>query len=75
MVQKQKSTTERKVSEPALIPVSEPSNATQDERLYKEILDAIFDRRLSPGINLEQDELADIFFVSRRCYCRTESHG
>ena len=75
MVQKQKSTTERKVSEPALIPVSEPSNATQDERLYKEILDAIFDRRLSPGIKLEQDELADIFFVSRRCYCRTESHG
>ena len=74
MVQKQKSTTERKVSEPALIPVSEPSNATQDERLYKkETLDAIFDRRLSPGIKLEQDELADIFFVSRRCYC-TGSH-
>ena len=73
MVQKQKSTTERKVSEPALIPVSEPSNATQDERPYKEILDAIFDRRLSPGIKLEQDELADIFFVSRRCYC-TGSH-
>ena len=73
MVQKQKSITERKVSEPALIPVSEPSNATQDERLYKEILDAIFDRRLSPAIKLEQDELADIFFVSRRCYC-TGSH-
>ncbi|NND90049.1 MAG: GntR family transcriptional regulator [Granulosicoccus sp.] len=38
---------------------------TQDQRLYNEVLDAILDRRLSPGIKLKEDELADIFSVSR----------
>lgn len=38
---------------------------TQDERLYDEILDAILDRRLSPGVKLKEEELATIFSVSR----------
>lgn len=38
---------------------------TRDERLYNEILDAILDHRLSPGIKLKEDELASIFSVSR----------
>jgi len=40
-------------------------NATQDGRLYNEILDAILDHRLSPGVKLKEDELASIFSVSR----------
>lgn len=52
-------------STPVLIPVADPANATQDEYLYTEILDAILDRRLNPGIKLKEDELADIFSVSR----------
>lgn len=39
--------------------------ATQDQKLYNEVLDAILDGRLSPGIKLKEDELADIFSVSR----------
>lgn len=39
--------------------------ATQDGRLYNEILDAILDYRLSPGVKLKEDELASIFSVSR----------
>lgn len=39
--------------------------STQDERLYNEILEAILDHRLSPGVKLKEDELADIFSVSR----------
>lgn len=38
---------------------------TQDERLYNEILDAILDRRLSPGVKLKEEDLATIFSVSR----------
>jgi len=38
---------------------------TQDGRLYDEILDAILDRRLSPGVKLKEEELATIFSVSR----------
>lgn len=38
---------------------------SQDERLYNEVLDAILDHRLNPGIKLKEDELADIFAVSR----------
>lgn len=45
------------------LPVDESS--TQDQRLYNEVLDAILDRRLSPGVKLKEDELADIFSVSR----------
>jgi len=40
-------------------------NSTQDERLYNEILDAILDHRLSPGVKLKEDELSSIFSVSR----------
>lgn len=40
-------------------------NSTQDGRLYNEILDAILDRRLSPGVKLKEDELSSIFSVSR----------
>lgn len=40
-------------------------NTTQDGRLYNEILDAILDHRLSPGVKLKEDELASIFSVSR----------
>ncbi|MFK8081199.1 MAG: GntR family transcriptional regulator [Granulosicoccus sp.] len=60
-------------AEPLLVPGSEldsnsrsgDSGSTQDERLYNEILDAILDHRLSPGVKLKEDELADIFSVSR----------
>ena len=38
---------------------------TQDQRLYNEVLDAILDRRLNPGVKLKEDELSDIFAVSR----------
>ncbi|MFT4725884.1 MAG: DNA-binding GntR family transcriptional regulator [Granulosicoccus sp.] len=40
-------------------------NSTQDGRLYNEILDAILDHRLSPGVKLKEDELSSIFSVSR----------
>lgn len=40
-------------------------NGTQDQRLYNEVLDAILDCRLNPGTKLKEDELADIFSVSR----------
>ena len=40
-------------------------NLTQDGRLYNEILDAILDYRLSPGVKLKEDELSSIFSVSR----------
>lgn len=48
-----------------LAAMTEQLNQTQDERLYNEILDAILDHRLNPGIKLKEDELADIFSVSR----------
>ena len=44
---------------------ADSSSLTQDERLYKEILDAILNHRLSPGVKLKEDDLADIFSVSR----------
>ena len=40
---------------------SETLNSTQDGRLYNEILDAILDHRLSPGVKLKEDELSSIF--------------
>ncbi len=52
-------------TKPVLVPVNSRESATQDEYLYTEILDAILDRRLNPGIKLKEDELADIFSVSR----------
>ena len=48
-----------------LQPSEKQASQTQDERLYNEILDAILDHRLSPGVKLKEDELADIFSVSR----------
>lgn len=48
-----------------LISVSENTSSTQDEYIYTEILDAILERRLDPGVKLKEDELADIFSVSR----------
>ena len=47
------------------MPLSAGENGTQDQRLYNEVLDAILDRRLNPGTKLKEDELADIFSVSR----------
>ncbi len=52
-------------SSPLLIPVGETGSTTQDVYLYTEILDAVLDRRLMPGTKLKEDELADIFSVSR----------
>lgn len=49
----------------ATIPPSAEEGLTRDQRLYNEVLDAILDRRLSPGVKLKEDELADIFSVSR----------
>jgi len=65
MPTKKKKNLKKNFSDTVLIPVDESSNTTQDERLYNEILDAILDRRLSPGVKLKEDELADIFSVSR----------
>lgn len=62
---RQKATTKAIPSEPVLVPVSSAGTSTQDERLYNEILEAILDHRLSPGVKLKEDELADIFSVSR----------
>lgn len=54
-----------KQAKPLLVPVTRVGTLTQDERLYNEILEAILDHRLSPGVKLKEDELADIFSVSR----------
>lgn len=51
--------------DPSVLPLAAEESATQDQRLYNEVLDAILDRRLSPGVKLKEDELADIFSVSR----------
>jgi len=64
MVAKKASKT-TKTLEPAALPLVESLNATQDGRLYNEILDAILDHRLSPGVKLKEDELSSIFSVSR----------
>ena len=52
-------------SKPLLIPVTDGASTTQDQYIYTEILDAILERRLDPGVKLKEDELADIFSVSR----------
>lgn len=65
MDKKSKSSKRNKSNDPVLIPVNDANNKTQDEHLYTEILDAILDRRLNPGVKLKEDELADIFSVSR----------
>lgn len=57
--------TKKKSSDPILVPSIGSQSGTQDERLYNEILEAILDHRLSPGLKLKEDELADIFSVSR----------
>lgn len=64
-VKEKKPLTQVKASGAVLVPVTSALSMTQDERLYTEILDAILDHRLSPGVKLKEDELADIFSVSR----------
>lgn len=61
----QKSSKPARTSESAALSSADAINATQDERLYNEILDAILDHRLSPGVKLKEDELSSIFSVSR----------
>ena len=51
--------------EQVVFPQTDADGTTQDQRIYNEVLDAILDRRLSPGIKLKEDQLADIFAVSR----------
>ncbi|MFK7859068.1 MAG: GntR family transcriptional regulator [Granulosicoccus sp.] len=63
---KSRSQSKRSTSaEPLIVPNDDDNSSTQDERLYNEILDAILDHRLSPGVKLKEDELSDIFSVSR----------
>ena len=54
-----------KVSEVAVQTFEDSLSSTQDGRLYNEIMDAILDHRLSPGVKLKEDELSTIFSVSR----------
>jgi DNA-binding GntR family transcriptional regulator len=54
-----------KVSEQAVQSFEDSLSSTQDGRLYNEIMDAILDQRLSPGVKLKEDELSTIFSVSR----------
>lgn len=54
-----------KVSEVAVQTFEDSLSSTQDGRLYNEIMDAILDHRLSPGVKLKEDELSNIFSVSR----------
>ncbi len=63
--EKAKASKTAKASGPAVSLIAEPINETQDGRLYNEILDAILDHRLSPGVKLKEDELSGIFSVSR----------
>ena len=44
--------TQVKASGSVLVPVASTLSTTQDERLYNEILEAILDHRLSPGVKL-----------------------
>jgi len=60
-----KSSESEVAAEPPLAANADSNSTTQDERLYNEVLDAILDHRLSPGVKLKEDELADIFSVSR----------
>ena len=41
------------------------SGSTQDVQIYYQVFDAILAQRLLPGTKLTEDELADIFAVSR----------
>ena len=54
-----------KLAKPEALSDVESKSSTQDERLYNEILDAILDHRLNPGVKLKEDELSGIFSVSR----------
>lgn len=65
VAKKAKVTNTAKTLEPMVLPLVDSLNATQDGRLYNEILDAILDHRLSPGVKLKEDELSSIFSVSR----------
>lgn len=65
VAEKSKASKATRSLEPVVLPIVETLNATQDGRLYNEILDAILDHRLSPGVKLKEDELSSIFSVSR----------
>ncbi len=54
-----------KESDSSVSSIEDAMSKTQDGRLYNEILDAILDHRLSPGVKLKEDELSSIFSVSR----------
>lgn len=54
-----------KTSETTIHTFEDSLSITQDGRLYNEIMDAILDHRLSPGVKLKEDELSSIFSVSR----------
>lgn len=45
--------------------MSVPQTPISDEKIYQEIYDAIVESRLSPGAKLSQDELAEVFGVSK----------
>lgn len=45
--------------------VDGPTTTRRDEHIYQEILDAIVERRLQPGVRLPEDALAEVFNVSR----------
>lgn len=38
---------------------------SRDEQIYQEMLDAIVERRLQPGVRLPEDALAEVFNISR----------
>lgn len=48
-----------------LVRLNRANGQFQDEYLYEQIFDAILDQRLLPGTKLTEDDLADIFAVSR----------
>ena len=48
-----------------LVRLRRPNGQSQDEYLYEQVFDAILEQRLLPGTKLTEDDLADIFAVSR----------
>lgn len=51
--------------DPDLMSIDQSTDQTQDHFLYQQIFDAVLAQRLLPGVKLTEDELADIFGVSR----------
>jgi DNA-binding GntR family transcriptional regulator len=48
-----------------IVKLNRPHNQSQDQFIYHQIFDAILAQRLLPGTKLTEDELAEIFEVSR----------